>query len=155
MAGGHFVAYVRRREWWYWISDSRSRLSSLEEALSRQAYVLLYVAREQDETQQQQQQQQQVQQQQQQVQQPLSELTEAELCALAEQMSLAENAAREEIARHAEAADAEAAIAAAAAAAAADAADDAADAADVATGDPADDVGARDIAPRGPTSERR
>jgi ubiquitin C-terminal hydrolase len=40
--GGHYVAYVRVREHWFYFSDTSIRRSSLSEVLSAEAYMLYY-----------------------------------------------------------------------------------------------------------------
>ena len=42
LCGGHYVAYVKHGEQWYYASDSHYNKISLESALSAEAYVLYY-----------------------------------------------------------------------------------------------------------------
>eukprot|EP01039_Chlorochromonas_danica_P003099 gene3099-3392_t len=42
MEGGHYVAYIKRDGQWYSMDDSTVQMVSLEDALTREAYILMY-----------------------------------------------------------------------------------------------------------------
>lgn len=42
LSGGHYVSYVLHEGEWFYVNDSRSRKASVQEAMSRSAYMLFY-----------------------------------------------------------------------------------------------------------------